>query len=167
MSSTTALVEPALALYAIADILGRYGTLIALIIGAIGWATSARDPQRLARFQGLALGGALGYILIISVDALYDVLRFILGDQFLPPGWPYGAVSGAGLSDLAQLATALSGVLHSLGLAVFITGITLRVFGTPGSSAGIGGRRATTIGLVLVGASIGGNLFTVFAAVLL
>jgi hypothetical protein len=65
------------------------------------------------------------------------------------------------------LATALSGVLHSLGLAVFISGITLWVFGKPGSPAGIGGRRATTIGLVLVAASIGGNLFTVFAAVLL
>ncbi|WP_436932034.1 hypothetical protein [Halosimplex halobium] len=167
MSDPAALIDPAFALYELADVAGRYGTLIAIVIGVIGWATASDNPQRLARFRGMAIGGTFGYLLIISVDVIYEVLRFILGTEFLPSDWPYGVITGTGLNDLTLLSTALSGVLHSLGLAVFIVGVTLWAFGKPGSMAGTGGRRATTMGLVLVGASIGGNVVGVFAGVIL
>lgn len=167
MSSASALAEPFLRLYQIAEVLGRYGTLIALVIGVIGWFYSSNDPRSMARYRGMTVGGAAGFMVIVAIDVIYDVLTFILGSQFLPTGWPYGAVTGPHATPLSQLATGLSLVLHALGLAVFIIGVTWWAFGSRDSLADARGRRGIVIGLSLIGGSIGGNLFSVFAGILL
>jgi hypothetical protein len=167
MSSVSAITEPVLELYQLAHIIGRYGTLIALVIGIIGWWGYSNSPRAMARFRGMAVGGGGGYMAIVAIDVIYEVLVFIFGSQFLPAGWPYGTVTGVHANNLSQLATALSVVLHTLGLAIFIIGVTWWAFGSRGSLAESRGRRGIVMGLTLVGASIGGNVFSVFAWILL
>jgi len=121
----------------------------------------------MARFRGMAVGGGAGYIAIVAIDVIYEVLVFILGSKFLPDGWPYGAVTGVHESNLSQLATALSIVLHSLGLVLFIIGVTWWAFGSRDSRSESRGRRGIVMGLTLIGGSIGGNVFSVFAWILL
>jgi len=94
MSKVSEFTEPAIELLEIATIIGRYGTLIALVIGIIGWWGYAKSPRAMARFRGMAVGGGAGYIAIVAIDVIYEVLVFILGSKFLPDGWPYGAVTG-------------------------------------------------------------------------
>ena len=167
MSAVSGFTEPAIKLLEIATIIGRYGTLIALLIGTIGWWGYGKNPQAMARFRGVAVGGGAGYMAIVAIDVIYDVLVFILGSKFLPAGWPYGAVTGAHASNLFQFATALSIVLHSLGLVLFIIGVTWWAFGSHDSSAESRGRRGIVMGLTLIGGSIGGNVINVFAWILL
>lgn len=168
MSESTEFVGTAANLLELADIFGRYGTLIALIIGIAGWLVTFKDPQRAARFRSMAYGGGGGYIAILSVDAIYGVLTYILGAQFLPPGWPHGASLQAGhLADLLQLSIGLSGVLYNLGLACFIVGVTLWAFASHGTDMDSRGYRTTVMGVILIGGSIGGNLFGVIANVLI
>ncbi|WP_251344545.1 hypothetical protein [Haloplanus halophilus] len=167
MSNVGAFVEPILRVYQLAEIIGRYGTLIALVIGIIGWFSASNDARSMARYRGMAVGGAVGYVAIIALDVIYDVLVFILGTQFLPAGWPYGAITGSHATSLSQLGTALSLVLEALGLAIFIIGVTWWAFGSRGSLADARGRRGIVIGLTLVGASIGGNVFSTLAWILL
>jgi len=157
MSKVSEFTEPAIELLEIATIIGRYGTLIALVIGIIGWWGYAKSPRAMARFRGMAVGGGAGYIAIVAID----------GSKFLPDGWPYGAVTGVHESNLSQLATALSIVLHSLGLVLFIIGVTWWAFGSRDSRAESRGRRGIVMGLTLIGGSIGGNVFSVFAWILL
>jgi len=165
MSKVSEFTEPAIELLEIATIIGRYGTLIALVIGIIGWWGYAKSPRAMARFRGMAVGGGAGYIAIVAIDVIYEVLVFILGSKFLPDGWPYGAVTGVHESNLSQLATALSIVLHSLGLVFHhrcdVVGVRRD------SRAESRGRRGIVMGLTLIGGSIGGNVFSVFAWILL
>jgi len=168
MSSVEDLVAPAEALAAIANLLGYYGTLIALIVGLVGWVSATRDPVRQVRFRGMTVAGALGHIVIIAVDALYATIRFVMGTEFLPDGWPYGAsLSGSGESDLILLSEALSGLLYHLGLAIFIIGITVWAFGYIGREGSLRNNTGVTLGLVMIGTSVGSNLFSVFAYILL
>lgn len=167
MSGVSALVEPALRLYQIAAVIGRYGTLIAFVVGVIGWFYASNDARSMARYRAMALGGAAGFIAIVATDAIYGALVFIFGTNFLPNGWPYGAVTGAHVTALSQLATGLSLTLHTLGLTIFIIGVTWWAFGSPTSPANARGRRSIVIGLTLIGASIGGNVFSALAGVLL
>ncbi|WP_254824932.1 hypothetical protein [Haloglomus halophilum] len=167
MSSVSALVGPTLKLYQTAAVIGRYGTLLALVIGLIGWVCSSNNAGSMVRYRGMAIGGAAGFMAIIAIDVIYDVLVFILGSQFLPVGWPYGAVTGTSVTTLSQLATGLSLVLQALGLAIFIIGVTWWTFGSRGSLADARGRRGIIIGLTLVGGSIGGNVFSALAWILL
>jgi hypothetical protein len=168
MSSVNGLVAPAEALATIANVLGYYGTLIALIVGLVGWVSATRDPGRQVRFRRMAIAGALGHVVIIGVDALYATIRFIMGTEFLPDGWPYGAsLSGSGESDLILLSEALSGLLYHLGLAIFIIGITAWAFRHIGREGSLRSNTGVTLGLVMIATSIGGNLFSVFAYILL
>lgn len=167
MSNVGAFVEPFLRVYQLAEVLGRYGTLIALVTGIIGWFYNSNDARSMARYRGMAVGGAGGFVAIVALDVIYDVLVFILGTQFLPAGWPYGAITGTHATSLSQLATALSLVLEALGLAIFIIGVTWWAFGSRDSLADARGRRGIAIGLTLVGASIGGNVFSTLAWILL
>ncbi|QLC35653.1 hypothetical protein EFA46_015445 (plasmid) [Halarchaeum sp. CBA1220] len=167
MSSVGALVEPALRLYQTAELIGRYGTLIALVVGVIGWFYASNDARSMARYRAMALGGAAGFIAIVATDAIYDVLAFVLGDHFLPDGWPYGAVTGADATALSQLATGLSLTLHALGLTIFIIGVTWWAFGSLASPANARSRRSIVIGLTLIGTSIGGNVFSTLAWIFL
>jgi hypothetical protein len=95
------------------------------------------------------------------------VLVFILGTQFLPAGWPYGAFTSSDAISLSQLATALSLALEALCLTIFMIGVTWWAFGNRDSLADARGRRGIVIGLTLVGASIGGNVFSTLAWILL
>ena len=168
MSSVDGLVAPAEALATIANVLGYYGTLIALIVGLVGWVSATRDPERQVRFRGMAIAGALGHVVIIGVDALYATIRFVMGTEFLPDGWPYGAsLSASGESDLILLSEALSGLLYHLGLAIFIIGITAWAFGHIGREGSLRRNTGVTLGLVMIATSIGGNMFSVFAYILL
>jgi cbb3-type cytochrome oxidase subunit 3 len=167
MSAVSGFTEPAIKLLEVATIIGRWGTLIALLIGSIGWWGYAKDARAMARFRGMAVGGGAGYMAIVAIDIIYDILVFILGSQFLPAGWPYGAVTGTHASNLSQFATALSIVLHSFGLVLFIIGVTWWAFGSRDSSAESRGRRGILMGLTLIGGSIGGNVVSVFAWILL
>jgi len=167
MSSVDDIVAPAEALATIANVLGYYGTLIALIVGLIGWVSATRDAGRQVRFRGMAITGGLGHVVIIAVDALYATIRFVMGTEFLPDGWPYGAsLSGSGESDLILLSEALSGLLYHLGLAIFIIGITAWAFGHLGREGSLRSNTWVTLGLVMIATSIGGNLFSVFAYIL-
>jgi len=167
MSSVSALVTPALKLYQIAAVIGRYGTLIALVVGVMGWFYASNDARSMARYRGMAIGGAAGFVALVGLDVIYDVLVFILGNHFLPDGWPYGAVPGPHATALSQLATGLSLMLHALGLTIFIIGVTWWAFGSSTSPANARGRRSIVIGLTLIGASIGGNVFSTLAWILL
>jgi cbb3-type cytochrome oxidase subunit 3 len=167
MSSVNGFVEPFLRIYQLAEIIGRYGLLIALVIGIIGWFYSSRDPRSMARYRGMAVGGASGFVAIVALDVIYDVLVFILGTQFLPAGWPYGAISGSEATSFTDLAAALSIALEAFGLTIFIIGVTWWAFGNRDSLADARGRRGIVIGLTLIGASIGGNVFSTLAWILL
>jgi len=167
MSSISAFTEPAIRLLQLATIIGKYGTLIALMVGIIGWWGYSKNARSMARFRGMAVGGAAGFIAIVALDVIYDVLVFILGSKFLPSGWPYGAVNAAQANNLSELATALSIVLHSFGVAIFIIGVTWWALGSRSSRAERRGRRGIVMGITLIAASIGGNLFSVFAWILL
>ncbi|TKX37053.1 hypothetical protein EXE51_08245 [Halorubrum sp. CGM5_25_10-8B] len=167
MSSVGSFVEPFLRIYQIMEVIGRYGMLIALVIGVIGWFYASDDARSMTRYRGMVVGGAGGFVAIVALDVIYDVFVFILGTQFLPAGWPYGAVSGSHAASLSQLATALSLALEALGLAIFVTGLTWWAFGTRDSLADARGRRGIVIGLTLVGASIGGNVFSTLAWIVL
>ncbi|MFT4921329.1 MAG: hypothetical protein ACI8XM_000526 [Haloarculaceae archaeon] len=167
MSSVGGFVEPFLRIYQLAEVLGRYGMLTALVVGVIGWFYASKDARSMDRYRGMAVGGAGGFVAITGLDILYDLLVFILGSRFLPAGWPYGAVTGPQASSISQLATALSLALEALGLAVFIIGMTWWAFGSHDSLADARGRRGIVIGLTLVGASIGGNVFSTLAWILL
>jgi len=74
MSKVSEFTEPAIELLEIATIIGRYGTLIALVIGIIGWWGYAKSPRAMARFRGMAVGGGAGYIAIVAIDVIYEVL---------------------------------------------------------------------------------------------
>jgi len=167
VSSVGSFVEPFLRIYQIAEMVGRYGMLIALVIGVIGWLYASDDARLMARYRAMAVCGISGFVAIVALDVIYDVLVFILGTQFLPTGWPYGAVSGPYAASLSQLATALSLALEALGLAIFVIGLTWWAFGSRDSVADTRGRRGIVTGLTLVGASIGGNVFSTLAWILL
>jgi cbb3-type cytochrome oxidase subunit 3 len=167
MSSVSALVGPALKLYQTAAVIGRYGTLLALVIGVVGWVYSSENARSMDRYRRMAISGAAGFMAIVAIDGIYDILVFILGSQFLPVGWPYGAVTGTGATTISQLATGLSLVLQALGLAIFIIGVIWWAFGSRDSLANARGRRGIIIGLTLVGGSIGGNVFSALAWILL
>jgi len=82
--------------------------------------------------------------------------------SFLPPGWPYGA---GGASELLPIAQAASGMLSFLGLACFSLGAALWAAGGPYGQTRTRGYHGVTYGLTMIGVSMGGTLFTVFASV--
>jgi hypothetical protein len=108
-------------------------------------------------------GSAAALVAIIGLSAFYDLVAFVMGGSgFLPPGWPYGSAGSAGLLPIAQAA---SGMLSYLGLACFSLGAALWAAGTPRGRTWTRGYHGITWGLAMIGVSMGGLLFTVFASV--
>ena len=111
----------------------------------------------------MIIGSAAALVAIIGLSAFYDLVAFVMGSSgFLPPGWPYGSAGSAGLLPIAQAA---SGMLSYIGLACFSLGAALWAAGTPRGRTWTRGYHGITWGLAMIGASMGGLLFTVVAGV--
>jgi len=102
-------------------------------------------------------------VAIFGLAAFYDLVAYVMAEsEFLPPGWPYGA---GGASELLPIAQAASGMLSFLGLACFCLGAALWAAGGPYGQTRTRGYHGVIYGLVMIGVSMGGTLFTVFASV--
>jgi hypothetical protein len=100
---------------------------------------------------------------IFDLAAFYDLVAYVMGASgFLPPEWPYGAVGAGGLLPTVQTA---SGLLSFLGLACFSLGAALWAAGSPNGQTRTRGFCGVTYGLVMIGGSMGGTLFSVFGSV--
>jgi hypothetical protein len=163
MPSISALVDTAFRLYVVAELTARYLALCALVVGTIGYWTAGANTRRSMRFRGMVIGSCAALVAIFGLSAFYDLVGYVMaGSNFLPRGWPYG-VGGAG--DLLPLAQAASGMLSFLGLACFSLGAALWGAGSPNNQARRRGYRGVMYGLTMIGVSMGGALFTVFASV--
>ncbi|AUV84432.1 hypothetical protein C2R22_23125 (plasmid) [Salinigranum rubrum] len=60
MSSVGGFVEPFLRIYQIAEVLGRYGMLIALVVGVIGWFHASKDARSMDRYRGWLSAAQVG-----------------------------------------------------------------------------------------------------------
>lgn len=163
MSSIADLVDPAFKYFILAEMTAKYLALIALIIGAIGYFTIRANGRRHLRYRGMFVGGGMALVAIFSLNAVYDLLAWVMGPQFLPPGWPYGAI---GMSGVVPLAQAASGMLHYLGLGCFSVGVAFWAMGSPRGRTWTTGYRGIVWGLTMIAVSMGGQLFSVFAAIL-
>jgi len=162
MPSVTTLVDTGFRLLVVAELTAKYLALCALIVGIMGYWTAGQSTRRLIRFRGMIVGSCAALVAIFGLSAFYDVVAYVMGGSgFLPPGWPYGAGGG---SDLLPLAQAAAGMLSFLGLACFSLGAALWGAGRPHSQARSRGYRGVTYGLTMLGVSMGGLLFTVFAS---
>ncbi|GAB6863175.1 hypothetical protein ACFR97_16405 [Haloplanus litoreus] len=163
MPSVADLVDPAFRLFTVAEVTARYLSLTLLVIGLIGYFTARSNSRRAVRYRGMITGSAAALVAIIGLSAFYDLVAFVMGSSgFLPPGWPYGSVGSSGLLPIAQAA---SGMLSYVGLACFSLGAALWAAGTPRGRTWTRGYRGITWGLAMIGVSMGGLLFIVFAAV--
>jgi len=163
MPSVSAFVDTAFRLYVVAELTARYLALCALVVGIIGYWTAGANTRRSMRYRGMVVGSCAALVVIFGLGAFYDLVGYVMaGSNFLPPGWPYG-VGGAG--DLLPLAQAAAGMLSFLGLACFSLGAALWGAGSPTSQARRRGYRGVMYGLTMIGVSMGGALFTVFASV--
>jgi hypothetical protein len=163
MPSVSAFVDTAFRLYVVAELTARYLALCALVLGVIGYWTAGVNTRRSMRFRGMVVGSCAALVVIFGLGAFYDLVGYIMaGSNFLPRGWPYSA---GGANDLLPLAQAASGMLAFLGLACFSLGAALWGAGSPTGQARRRGYRGVTYGLTMVGISMGGTLFTVFASI--
>lgn len=164
MSSVAAIVDTAFRLFVVAELTAKYVALCTLVVGIIGYWTAGSNVRRSLRFRGMIVGACAALIAIFGLNAFYELVAYVMGGAgFLPPGWPYGA-GGAG--ELLPIAQAASGVLSFLGLACFSLGAALWAAGGPYRQTRTRGYHGVTYGLVMVGVSMGGALFTVFASIL-
>lgn len=163
MPSVSAFIDTAFRLYVVAELTGRYLALCALVVGIIGYWTVGSNTRRSMRYRGMVVGSCAALVVIFGLSAFYDLVSYVMaGSNFLPPGWPYGAGDAGNLLPLAQ---AVSGMLSFLGLACFSLGAALWGAGSPTSRARRRGYRGVMYGLTMIGVSMGGALFTVFASV--
>lgn len=163
MPFVTIIVDTAFRLYVVAQLTAKYLALCALVVGIIGYWTAGANTRRSTRFRGMVIGSCAALVAIFGLGAFYDLVGYVMaGSNFLPPGWPYGA-GGAG--DLLPLAQAASGMLSFLGLACLSLGAALWGAGGPTGQTRSRGYRGVMYGLTMIGVSMGGTLFTVFASV--
>lgn len=163
MASVTAIVDTAFRLFVIAELTARYLALCTLVVGIIGYWTAGSNVRRSLRCRGMIVGACAALVAIFGLSAFHGVVAYVMGGSgFLPPGWPYGA---SGASDLLPLAQAASGVLSFLGLACFSLGAALWAAGSPYGQTRTRGYHGVIYGLAILGVSMGGSLFTVFASV--
>jgi len=163
MPSVADLVDPAFRLFTVAEVTARYLSLSLLVVGIIGYFTAQANSRRSVRYRGIITGAAAALVAIIGFSAFYDLVAFVMGGSgLLPPGWPYGSASSAGLLPIAQAA---SGMLSYIGFACFSLGAALWAAGTPRGRTWTRGYHGITWGLMMIGTSMGGLLFTVFARI--
>ena len=163
MPSVSELIDPAFRLFTVAEVTARYLAMIFLVVGIIGFFTTKSNSRRSIRYRGMMIGAAAALVAILGINAFYDLVAFIMGGTgFLPPTWPYGASGTSGLLPIAQAA---SGILSYLGLACFSLGAALWAGGSHHSRTWARGYRGVTWGLVMIGISMGGTLFSVFAGI--
>jgi len=163
MPSVAAIVDTAFRLFVVAELTAKYIALCTLLVGIMGYWASRSNARRSLRFQGMILGACAALVAIFGLGAFYDLVAYVMGGSgFLPPGWPYGAV---GASELLPIAQAVSGMLSFFGLACFSLGAALWAVGSPYGQTRTRGYHGVTYGLVMIGVSMGGTLFTVFASV--
>jgi len=163
MPSVATLVDTAFRLFVVAELTAKYLALCALVVGIMGYWTAGQNTRRSTRFRGMIVGSCAALVAIFGLSAFYDLVTYVMGGSgFLPPGWPYGA-GGAG--ELLPLAQAASGMLSFLGLACFSLGAALWGAGAPHGQARTRGYHGITYGLAMLGVSMGGMLFTVFASI--
>ena len=111
----------------------------------------------------MMIGAVAALVAILGINAFYDLVAFIMGGTgFLPSTWPYGASGTSGLLPIAQAA---SGILSYLGLACFSLGAALWAGGSNYGRTSSRGYRGVTWGLAMIGVSMGGTLFSVFAGI--
>jgi hypothetical protein len=160
---TSSIVDVASRLFVVAEVTARYAALCGLVVGLIGYWTATSNPRRAARFRGMVVGSCAALVVIFGLSALESATVYVVGGtEFLPPEWPYGAGGGG---DLFPLAQAASGVLSALGLACLSLGAALWGAGSPSSRTRTRGYHGVTYGVVMIGVSVGGTLFTVLASV--
>jgi hypothetical protein len=160
---TSSIVDVASRLFVVAEMTAQYVAFCGLVVGIIGYWTAGSNRRRTARFRGMIVGSCAALVVIFGLSAFTDVIVYVMGGtDFLPPGWPYGAGGGG---DLLPLAQAASGVLSVLGLACVSLGAALWGAGSPSSRTRTRGYHGVTYGIVMIGVSVGGTLFTVFASV--
>ena len=163
MPSVATIVDAAFRLFVVAELTAKYVALCTLVIGVMGYWTTKSNARRSLRSQGMIVGACAALVAIFGLAAFYDLVGYVMdGSGFLPPGWPYGAV-GAG--ELLPIAQAASGMLSFLGLACFSLGAALWAAGGPHGQTRSRGFRSVTYGLVMIGVSMGGTLFSVFGSV--
>jgi hypothetical protein len=161
MPSASAFADTAFRLYVVAELTARYVALCALVVGIIGYWTAGANTRRSVRFRGMMVGSCAALVAIFGLGAFYDLVGYVMaGSSFLPPGWPYGTGSAG---DLLPLAQAASGMLSFLGLACFSLGAALWGAGSSTGQTRARGYRGVMYGLTMIGVSMGGTLFTVFA----
>jgi hypothetical protein len=161
MPSVSDLVDPAFRLFTVAEVTARYFALIFLVVGILGFFATKTNSRRSIRYRGMMVGAAAALVAILGMNAFYDLVAFIMGGTgFLPSGWPYGASGTSGLLPIAQAA---SGMLSYLGLACFSLGAALWAGGSRYGRTSTRGYRGVTWGLVMIGVSMGGTLFSAIA----
>jgi len=163
MPSVAALVDVAFRLFVVAELTATYIALCALVIGVMGYWTTNSNARRSLRFRGMIVGACAALVALSGLTVFYELIAYVMGGSgFLPSGWPYGA-GGAG--ELLPVAQAASGMLSFLGLAYFSLGAALWAAGEPYEQTRARGYHGVTYGLVMIGVSMGGTLFIVFASV--
>lgn len=163
MSTVTSFVETAFRLFVVAELTARYVALCTLIVGMVGYWTAGSNVRRSRRCQGMIIGACAALSVIFGLTAFYELVAFVMaGTGFLPLGWPYGAGGGSELRPLAEVA---SWMLSFLGLAWVSLGAAVWAASSPDGQTRRRGKRGVTYGLVMIGISMGGTLFTVFVSV--
>ena len=163
MPTVATIVDTAFRLFVVAELTAKYIALCTLVVGLMGYWTAGSNVRRSLRYRGMIVGACAALVAIFGLAAFYDLVAYVMaGADFLPPGWPYGA---GGASELLPIAQAASGMLSFLGLACFSLGAALWAAGGPYGQTRTRGYRGVTYGLTMIGVSMGGTLFTVFASV--
>jgi hypothetical protein len=163
MPTVATIVDTAFRLFVVAELTAKYVALCTLVVGLMGYWTAGSNLRRSLRCRGMIVGACAALVAIFGLAAFYDLVAYVMaGSDFLPPGWPYGA---GGASELLPIAQAASGMLSFLGLACFSLGAALWAAGGPYGQTRTRGYHGVTYGLVMIGVSMGGTLFTVFASV--
>jgi len=163
MPTVATIVDAAFRLFVVAELTAKYVALCTLIVGLMGYWTAGSNVRRSLRCRGMVVGACAALVAIFGLAAFYDLVAYVMaGAEFLPPGWPYGA---GGASELLPIAQAASGMLSFLGLACFSLGAALWAAGGPYGQTRTRGYHGVTYGLTMIGVSMGGTLFTVFASV--
>jgi len=163
MPTVATIVDTAFRLFVVAELTAKYIALCTLVVGLMGYWTAGSNVRWSLRYRGMIVGACAALVAIFGLAAFYDLVAYVMaGADFLPPGWPYGA---GGASELLPIAQAASGMLSFLGLACFSLGAALWAAGGPYGQTRTRGYHGVTYGLVMIGVSMGGTLFTVFASV--
>jgi hypothetical protein len=163
MPAVATIVDTAFRLFLVAELTAKYVALCTLVVGLMGYWTAGSNVRRSLRCRGMIVGACAALVAIFGLAAFYDLVAYVMaGSEFLPPGWPYGA---GGASELLPIVQAASGMLSFLGLASFSLGVALWAAGGPYGQTRTRGYHGVTYGLTMIGVSMGGTLFTVFASV--